>query len=638
MTLISAENIVKQFHDNALFGDLSLSINETDRIGLVGPNGIGKTTLFEIIEGRMPVDSGRIVKSKQCEISYVEQELAGDIEISLIEYVTSARSDLLSLKIKIDEAATELETDPESVKKVEMLGHLQNRFELDGGYEYEAEIKIILSGLGFPMSRFSDRLSSFSGGERNRAALARMLAARSNLLLLDEPTNHLDIESTIWLEEYLNGQEKAFVVVSHDRTFLANTVKKIWEISGLKINQYFNGFENYLVEREERRQLQQHQFRHQQEEIKRIEDFIRRNIVGQKTKQAQSRRKYLDRLKRIDLPEADKTVPTFSMEAGMRSFNLVLEIDNGVFGYENSAVVRDVALNLFRGDRVGLIGPNGSGKTTILKTILGELDILEGSLKIGNNVEIAYFDQELENIDDNNTVLDELWLVDTLAEAGRLRSFLARFGFRNEDVFKKVAVLSGGEKTKLALAKLLFLPANFLIFDEPTNHLDIDSRLALEEALKGYNGSFLIVSHDRYFLDCVVDRIAAVENKSLKIYQGNYSYYREKQGQKAVKPVRKKTPHDKLKEYENFKKQSKSKGKLKKELQSTRSKINDSEAALAKLERDLTYNIPKTDWGRLSEISAEKGNLEKRLLKLYARLEELEKLNGENSNPDRKSG
>jgi ATP-binding cassette subfamily F protein 3 len=638
MTLISAENIVKQFHDNVLFSDLSFSINETDRIGLVGPNGIGKTTLFEIIEGRMPVDSGRIVKSKQSDISYVEQELAGDIDISLIDYVTSARSDLLSLKTKIDEAATKLETDPGSEKKVEMLGQLQNRFELDGGYEYEAEIKIILAGLGFPESRFSDKLSSFSGGERNRAALAKMLAARSNLLLLDEPTNHLDIESTIWLEEYLNGQDKAFIVVSHDRTFLTNTVKKIWEISGLKINQYFNGFENYLVEREERRQLQQHQYRHQQEEIKRIEDFIRRNIVGQKTKQAQSRRKYLDRLKRVDLPDADKKAPTFSMEAGKRSYNLVLEIEDGVFGYGKSAVVGDVALNLYRGDRVGLIGPNGSGKTTILKTILGELNILEGSLKIGNNVEIAYFDQELENIDDHNTILDELWLVDTLAEAGRLRSFLARFGFRDDDVFKKVAILSGGEKTKLALAKLLFLPANFLIFDEPTNHLDIDARLALEEALKSYNGSFLIVSHDRYFLDCVVDRIAAVKNKSLRIYQGNYSYYRGKQELKTAKPVRKTTSHDKLKEYENFKKQSQTKGKLKKELQSTRLKIKDSETALAKIDRDLTYNIPKTDWGRLSEVSDEKKKLEKQLLKLYTHLEDLEKLNAENSDPDRKSG
>ena len=267
-----------------------------------------------------------------------------------------------------------------------------------------------------------------------------------------------------------------------------------------------------------------------------------------------------------------------------------------------------------------------------MKTILREVELIKGSVQVGNKVDVAYFDQELSDLSDNNTVLDELWQVDYLAEAGRLRSFLARFGFRGEDVFKKISILSGGEKTKLVLAKLLFLPANFLIFDEPTNHLDIDSRQALEDALINYNGTFLIVSHDRYFLDRVIQKIAAVENDSVKIYGGNYTYYKEKMALKKPVPKKKIISQDKIQEYKEFKKQSRSKGKLKKEIRSIESKIKDHESASAQMEKDLNYNIPKTDWERLAEATKEKSSLEKELLRLYSRLDELKKLNAENSN------
>ena len=638
MTLLSGENIIKQFEDRTLFENLNFSINETDHIGLVGPNGIGKTTLFEIMVGRCSPDSGNINRAKGCSIAYLEQEFGESEQLVLFDFVCSARSDLLDLRSEIDSIQKELADHPESPDLLEKLGDCQHRFEAAGGYDFESEIKIILIGLGFTENRFHNRLADFSGGEKNRAALARMLAGLNNLLLLDEPTNHLDIESTIWLEEYLRGLDKAYIIVSHDRTFLANTIDKVWEIAGRKIDQYFNGFDNYLTERQERVDLIRHQFKHQQEEIKRIEDFIRRNMAGQKTKQAQSKQKYLARIKRIDLPQSEYKAPTFKVESSGRSFNLVLAVESASFGYGHHALIHDVNFNLYRGDRLGFIGPNGTGKTTMLKTILGELEPVEGYVSIGQKVDVAYFDQELSDLDETNSIIDEVWMLDPLTEAGRLRSFLARFGFSGEDVFKKVAVLSGGEKTKLSLAKLLFKPANLLIFDEPTNHLDIDSRHALEEALRNFNGTFIVVSHDRYFLDQVADRILALENKKAVVFGGNYSYYREKKESEKSVPVKKATTPEKIQQYAEFKKTSQAKGRIKKELRSTRSKIEDHEKTAAGLERDLKYNIPKSDWQKLADVSKEKADVEDALLELYSRLEELEKLDAEYSDPDGKSG
>ncbi len=634
MTLLAGENINKEFDGREIFNDLSFSITETDRIGLVGPNGIGKTTLFELMAGHITPDTGSITKAKNCTLSYLEQEFSGTAEITLFDYVSSARGDLLSMRAEINRVEQELEERPESRALLEKLGDLQHHFETAGGYEYEAEIKTILMGLGFAEFRFRSRMGSFSGGEKNRASLARILAGRGTLLLLDEPTNHLDIDSTIWLEQYLSGLSKAYIIVSHDRTFLNNTINKVWELTGRRIEQYFNGFEKYLTEREERHSQIEHWYKHQQEEIKRIEDFIRRNMAGQKTKQAQSKMKYLSRIKRIELPIDERREVSFTVDSGERSYNLVLASEQAVFGYGHRAVVKDVSFNLYRGDRMGLIGANGSGKTTVLKSILGELDLLEGAVSLGQKVEVAYFDQELSDLNDENTVIDELWQVDPMTEAGRLRTFLARFGFRGEDVLKKISVLSGGEKTKLALAKLLFLPANFLIFDEPTNHLDIESRQALEEALRNYQGTYLVVSHDRYFLDRVTERILAIENGAMRLYEGNYSYFKEKKEAEAVKPERKSTSPEKIREYADFKKLSQTKGRIKKELRSTDSKIRDHETILHRLENDIIYNIPKADWEKLTDAYKEKERIENTLLELYNRLEELRQLDAEYSESD----
>jgi len=637
MTLVAAENISLELGERTLFENLSFSIYKNDKIGLVGPNGIGKTTLFEIIAGRLNPDDGRLVKSRECAIGYAEQELDEYENLSLFDYVASARQDLLDMRDKIRAAETALAENPNRPSLIEELGQIQHKFEVAGGYRYESELKIILVGLGFPENRFHNRLDAFSGGEKNRASLARILAGQFNCLLLDEPTNHLDIESTIWLEEYLGTLEKAVIIVSHDRTFLNNTVEKVWEIASARIEQYFNGFESYLEERTQRRDQLTHQYKHQQEEIKRIEDFIRRNMAGQKTKQAQSKLKYLARIRRIELPKDETRAPTFHLQSGGRSYNLVLQLQDAVFGYGHHPLINDVSLNIYRGDRVGLIGRNGSGKTTMLKTILGELDLLSGSIKLGGKVDMAYFDQELSHLQPGNIVLDELWEVDATAEAHTLRSFLARFGFRGEDVFKRVSILSGGEKTKLALAKLLFHPVNFLVFDEPTNHLDIDSRQALEEALGQYNGTCLIVSHDRYFLNQVVTRIVAVENGGVGIYPGNYEYYRAKKESPRTETPKKPIPPERMAEYAEFKELSRKKGRLKKELRRTEEQIKSHESRLAKLDSEIRYNIPKADWARLSAAAEEKSTIEDTLLKLYHKLEELEKINAEYIEPDGQS-
>ncbi len=625
MSLLAAENISKRYDDQVLFDSVSFTINAGDRIGLVGRNGIGKTSLFDVITGRIEVDTGSVTRARGCLIDYITQDKSAVLELPLFTYVASARQDLVDKRKEIAALEEHLSRDPHDSASLARLGELQHAFETEGGFSFENEVKIILEGLGFETERHHERMANFSGGEKNRAALAMVLAGRGNLLLLDEPTNHLDIDSTVWLEEYLKKTDKTYVIVSHDRAFLNATVDKVWEIQFGKIHLYHGGFDKYLVDRRERRRLQEHHFRHQQDEIKRIEDFIRRNMAGQKTRQAQSKLKYLSRLKRIPPPRADGAGPSIEMKSSGRSFAHVLEVKEVSLGYGAAPVVDSATFDVYRGERVGLIGRNGSGKTTILRALLGELAPITGEISIGSNVDVVYFDQELENLRVDATVLDNIWEVDPMVEVGRMRSFLARFGFSGEDCFKMVNNLSGGERTKLALAKILYHPANFIIFDEPTNHLDIDSREALEDALKEFEGTCLIVSHDRSFLSAIADRIIHVNNGFVTVYDGGYDFFAEKTAA-AAQPVEER-PATKSKEaFLAFKEASKARAKIKKAIKSTHSKIADHERELEKLEEDIAHGIPRTDWEALGAASKRKQEVENELLELYAELEELQEL------------
>lgn len=626
MTLLAAENIFKRYNDQVIFDGVSFTINSSDRIGLVGRNGIGKTTLFELLAGSIEADTGTITRAKNCLLDYVPQDKTAVREISLFDFVASARQDLLDMRRRITVLEEQLSVAPDDRDSLRQIGELQHAFESAGGFTFETEVRLILEGLGFERERHRERMANFSGGEKNRAALAMALAGRGNLLLLDEPTNHLDIESTIWLEDYLGKTDRAYMIVSHDRAFLNNTVGRVWEIQFGKIQQYVGSFDRYLEERRERRRLQEHHYRHQQEEIKRIEDFVRRNMAGQKTKQAQSKLKYLSRINRIPPPRSEGAGPSIEMKSSGRSFAHVLEIRELELGYGNAPVVEQVAFDVYRGEKVGLIGRNGSGKTTLLKALLGELAPMSGDIRLGHNVDVAYFDQELEELREGATVLDNLWEVDPMVEAGRMRSFLGRFGFSGEDCFKMVSTLSGGERTKLALAKLLYHPANFLIFDEPTNHLDIDSREALEDALREFEGSCLIVSHDRHFLDRVVDRIVHIADGFATIYNGGYSYFAQKRAESAQIQAAAAPKPDKSKSKESylaFKAASKARAKIKKAIKSTQSRIADHERELERLEADIADGIPRTDWEALENASRRKAEIENDLLELYETLEQL---------------
>ncbi len=624
MTLLAAERISKRFDDLVLFDDVSFTINEGDRIGLVGRNGSGKTTLFELISGLQELDSGSVVRARKCKIDYAEQEKTDYLELSLFDYVTSARQDLLDIRHEIHSLQEHLARNPADQASLSRMGQLQNRYEAENGFGFENEVKTILTGLSFPNERHRDPIRNFSGGERNRAGLARILAGNGTLMLLDEPTNHLDIDSTCWLEEYLKKTDRAYVVVSHDRTFLQNSVSCVWNIQSSKVDIYVGSFEKFLSEHAERKRLHEHRYRHQQEEIRRIEDFIRRNMAGQKTKQAQSKLKYLQRIKRLPPPKGNGASPHISVKSSGRSYAHVLAMSDVSVGYGSTEVVGGINFDLYRGDKVGMIGPNGSGKSTILKSLIGELAPVEGEIRLGNNVDVAYFDQELSELDPERTVLENLWEIDPGAEIGTMRSFLGRFGFTGDESLKKVSTLSGGEKTKLSLARLLYHPANFIIFDEPTNHLDLVSREVLEQALIAYEGSCLIVSHDRYFLDRVVNKILHVHNGVVDIYAGNYSYFKDRTGQPVIEPAVK--DQSSRQAYLEFKEKSRSRSKLKKEIQSTRDKIASTEREIEELTEAINHRIPRSDWEKLAESTQRRSDLEEKVITLIQKLEHLEEI------------
>ncbi len=441
--------------------------------------------------------------------------------------------------------------------------------------------------------------------------------------MLDEPTNHLDIESTAWLEEYLLKLGKAYVIVSHDRAFLNATVDLVWEIAFAKIERYTGGFTRYLDERHDRRRLAEHHYKHQQQEIARAEEFIRRNMAGQKTKQAQSKLKYLNRIKRLPPPRADQRGPVIKVELSGRSFAHVLSLEDVALGYDGLTVVEDVSLDIYRGEKVALVGRNGSGKSTVLKALIGELEPFAGTIKLGTNVDVAYFDQDLADLDPGQTVIDSLWDLDPSADAYAIRSFLARFGFTGEDAFKAVGSLSGGEKTKLSLARLLYRPANFIILDEPTNHLDIDAREALEKALREYDGSLLVVSHDRYFLSRVANRIAHVNNGYVSVYDGDYEFFRQRLAMAAVPVVEPKEKPGKQ-AYLAFKEESRRRSRHRKRIESTRDSIAAREQELATLEDRLHNDIPAHDWEALQDANRRRHELENMILQLYVDLDALE--------------
>jgi ATP-binding cassette subfamily F protein 3 len=622
MRLIYIDKIQKAYPGRELFSGLNWQINHGDKIALVGRNGIGKTTLFKIITGEISADQGELIRAREIKIGYMPQEAEIVSGKSLWLELLEAFDELLKIRDELKSLEDDIAEDALDKSKLDRYGKLQERFELLGGFDYEEKIKIVLTGLGFPEDVWLNEVGKFSGGEKNRIFLAKILLEEPNLLLLDEPTNYLDIESTSWLEEYLVNFEGGVVVVSHDRFFLNRVARKTAEMTHTGLTAYEGNFDFYEKESRLRHILARKAYEQQAEEIARIKDFIQKNIAGQKTKQAQSRRRMLSKMEPLDKPQPDEKDMTLRIESSGRSWLKMLEIKNLSMSFGLKQLFSNIDFKIERGEKIGLIGPNGSGKTTLIRMITGQLEPEEGQIEIGNNVDYTYYDQELSGLDLESTVIDVIWEEKPQALAEELRSYLGKFMFSGEDIFRPVKSLSGGEKSRLSLAKIFCNPANFLILDEPTNHLDIPSCQILERALKEFNGSVLIISHDRYFLDNTVEKIYAIENKRLRQYPGNFSYYWEKKQAEAESRFEKrdkKDTSDTRAEWEKLKDIRRHNKRVKRVEQ----KIVETETKISRITASLQDPDLSSDWEKLISLQKEKAELEKQLEKLFREYEEL---------------
>ncbi len=541
MALITLGSIRKSFGANLVLDNVSFQVEERDRIGLIGANGTGKTTLLRILAGLDEADQGEVARARTTAPAYQAQDPVFNEANSVLDETLTTFEALRRIERRLREMETKMESlqEPTQTREgvaehrselhhlVQAHAELQHEFEHRGGYTYEARMKMVLGGLGFTTEQFQMPVNLLSGGQRTRLALAKLLLQEANLLLLDEPTNHLDLAAIEWLETFLTEDYPgAVVVVSHDRFFLDTVARRVVELEKHRASVYAGNYSAYLEQRGVRLLTQRREYEKQQKIIEHDEDYIRRNIYGQKHAMAQSRRKRLERMERVERPQDNGPQVKLDFGAVARSSDVVLETRDLGMGFNGTPLFKGLTLTLERGETLGVIGPNGAGKTTLLRLILGQLQPTHGRLRIGHNVEIGYYDQRQTGLNAQNSALDEIWTLRPRDGEQAVRGFLGRFLFCGDDVFKSVGVLSGGERSRLALAKLILSNTNFLLLDEPTNHLDIPSRTSLEEALLDFPGTVIAVTHDRYFLDRVAQKILVIENGGARIYLGNYSFYK----------------------------------------------------------------------------------------------------------------
>jgi ATP-binding cassette subfamily F protein 3 len=528
--LFRLSDVYKSYGSQDVLRGTSLQINPGEHVGLVGRNGAGKTTIFRLVNAEESPDSGEVVRARGLKLGLLAQHVHFEEGSTVHESALAAFGRLQQIEHEMHELEHRMADADEDLDKVlARYSDLQHEYEHEGGFEYSAKAEAILQGLGFDRDSWQMETGKLSGGQQNRLGLARLLLSDPDVLLLDEPTNHLDVNAVEWLEEFLQTYAAAFVIISHDRYFLDRASQRIIELENGQASSYKGNYSHYLEEREERREIQRRAYENQQRLIAKTEDFIRKNLAGQKTKQAKSRRTMLQRLERVDAVRGDQASGDFRMQDIERAGTHVLTVTDAAVGYGEKVLGRDISLILRRGECLGVIGPNGSGKTTFLRTILGKIPALAGEIRWGSKVEIGYYAQQLEDLDERNEIIMELRRVaPSTATSGELRSFLAKFLFVGDDVYKHVGDLSGGEKGRLALAKLIYSGVNVLVLDEPTNHLDIPSREALEEALQAYEGTIVTISHDRFFLDRVATQMLALDGSgNVEHYNGDYTEYHD---------------------------------------------------------------------------------------------------------------
>ncbi|MRJ46840.1 ABC-F family ATP-binding cassette domain-containing protein [Fundicoccus ignavus] len=540
MILLQANQVSRRFADATLFEDVSFSIQTNDRIALVGRNGTGKSTLIKQIMGEEPLSDGMISRAKGLKVGYLEQHVAIDSDRTIWNEMLNVFQDTLYLRDQAQQAAEQLaleadNTDSKAYEQaLERYDQLQERLKDKNAYAIESEIRTVLHGFRFYEEDYDRPVQSLSGGQKTRLALAQILLMDYDLLILDEPTNHLDMETLAWLENYLLGYQGALLIVSHDRYFLDKVAKQVIELRHNTLHIYKGNYSYYLKEKELRLEQEFKLYARQQDEIAKLEDYVRRNLArASTTKMAQSRRRKLEKIDRLEKPKQDARAPRIQFSARKDSGDRVLEASNLAIGYPDldEAIARNINMDLRRQEAIAIVGPNGIGKTTYLKTLLGRLEPKAGHVSIGTGVEIGYYEQNVNSLNPNQTVLETLWSAHDSTDEWVVRSILGSFLFSGETVEKKVSMLSGGEKARLSLALLATEHDNTLLLDEPTNHLDIDSKEVLEEALIEYDGTLLFVSHDRYFINRIATQVLEISPDGATLYLGDYDYYLAKKAE-----------------------------------------------------------------------------------------------------------
>ena len=629
MIILQANKIERSFAGEVLFDNINLQVDERDRIALVGKNGAGKSTLLKILVGEEEPTGGEINKKKDISLSYLAQDSRFESENTVYDEMLHVFDDLRSTEKQLRQMELEMgeKTGADLENLMSNYDRLSENFRQAGGFTYEADIRSILNGFKFDESMWQMRIAELSGGQNTRLALAKMLLEKPNLLVLDEPTNHLDIDTIAWLENYLINYSGALIIVSHDRYFLDKVATITLDLTKHSLDRYVENYSSFVEQKEQKLATEAKNYEKQQKEIAALEDFVNSNLVrASTTKRAQSRRKQLEKMERLDKPEAGKKSANMTFHSDKVSGNVVLEVENAAIGYDGEILSEPINLDLRKMNAVAVVGPNGIGKTTFIKSIVDQIPFIKGEKRFGANVEVGYYDQTQSKLTPSNSVLDELWNDFKLRPEVEIRNRLGAFLFSGDDVKKSVGMLSGGEKARLLLAKLSMENNNFLILDEPTNHLDIDSKEVLENALIDFDGTLLFVSHDRYFINRVATHVLELSENGSTLYLGDYDYYVEKKAELATsKEVKLEANNQEmesssLNDYQAQKETQKELRKLMKQVENLETEIEELEAqAQAISEQMLTSN----DADELMQLQAELDKISQRQEEAMLEWEEL---------------
>ena len=629
MIILQANKIERSFAGEVLFDNINLQVDERDRIALVGKNGAGKSTLLKILVGEEEPTSGEINKKKDISLSYLAQDSRFESENTIYDEMLHVFDDLRRTEIQLRQMELEMgEKFGEDLNKLMSdYDRLSENFRQAGGFTYEADIRAILNGFKFDESMWQMKIAELSGGQNTRLALAKMLLEKPNLLVLDEPTNHLDIETIAWLENYLVNYSGALIIVSHDRYFLDKVATITLDLTKHSLDRYVGNYSRFVELKEQKLATEAKNYEKQQKEIAALEDFVNRNLVrASTTKRAQSRRKQLEKMERLDKPQAGKKSASMTFQSEKTSGNIVLTVENAAIGYDGEILSEPINLDLRKMNAVAIVGPNGIGKSTFIKSIVDQIPFIKGEKRFGANVEVGYYDQTQSKLTPSNTVLDELWNDFKLTPEVEIRNRLGAFLFSGDDVKKSVGMLSGGEKARLLLAKLSMENNNFLILDEPTNHLDIDSKEVLENALIDFDGTLLFVSHDRYFINRVATHVLELSENGSTLYLGDYDYYVDKKAEMEVGLTEEASTNNQVKEsspvndYQAQKESQKEVRKLMRQIESLEAEIEELESQSQAISEQM---LETNDAEKLMELQAELDKISHRQEEAMIEWEEL---------------